>query len=78
MGYSGVVGAFYFLAVFLVVACLNGAIQIIAPGSEAAAWLSLHFFTVIIWMLGIFVAYMLGLSFWQAFFPRKDGSNRNG
>ena len=73
------VAIFYFLAIFLVVGIINGMAQWIAPNSGFASWIDLHFDTVFFWAFGIFLFYMIGMTFWQAFFPPKDqDGNTNG
>ena len=73
------VAILYFLVVFLVAAAVSWVAQSIAPKSGLASWIDMHFDAVFFWALGIFLIYMLGMTFWQAFFPPKDqDGNENG
>jgi hypothetical protein len=70
-GTSRFVGVMYFIVIAVLVSGVAGVLRAVFPASSATTFVDAHLFEIIIWTLVVFVAYSVGLSFWQAFFPPK-------
>ena len=70
-----IIGLFYFVAVAVMVFGSAALIRWVAPDSSLSRFVGARLDAIFYLALGAFIFYVIGLTFWQAFFPPNEASD---
>jgi len=70
-----IIGVFYFVSVAAMVFGSAAVIRLIAPDSSVSRFIDARLDGIFYFALGAFIFYVIGLAFWQAFFPPSEASD---
>ncbi|QDZ07195.1 hypothetical protein FPZ24_06640 [Sphingomonas panacisoli] len=74
---SKIVGLFYFLAILAAIALSAFAVHLFARGSTVDSYFQSNFDTVLYVTAGLFIVYMIGRGFWDAFWQSGSQTHEN-